>query len=514
MFKHEKLIQLTRAIALKGYFINEMPIVVQEGSHYVVIEGNRRITACKVLLEPELAPKKYQSEIKSLVQDFDIETITKLSCVVAPSRDEAKVIIQNRHMGGSQVERWDGMRQDRWYVNDMAAGYTIETIAQIYAVSQNEVLNAILRYKIYHEATQIPNLSDKAFRFVNIPEKFPISTMWRVVANKNVASFLGLKFTSSGEVEILLPIVEYGKRFAKIIEDLANKKITSRTLNTADEIAKYLEKIITSGAFDLSIVAESDDENSIDAANLIPVTNENAEEDEFEASTTDNDADKQDGLGEGVNKPTRTKVKRASPKPKTLISYVFKCQTTIPRIDEVFNELKTIPLSKPNAIAVLFRTLLELLMTRYVEDSGLFERIKDEQVLEYVTSNRKIEENLIKYLKQRHEIEESPEAVKRILKLREEVTERWFPSLGFMIKFFSDNAAELIPNSSIREAFQGYVRQQATVTHSEFNSFVHNPFFRPDSAVLQEFWGHFAPFINFLISGITSAEEEHKLQEA
>jgi hypothetical protein len=302
MFKHEKLIQLTRAIALKGYFINEMPIVVLEGGYHVVIEGNRRITACKVLLEPELAPKKYHSEIKGLVKDFDVETITKLSCVVAPSRDAAKVIIQNRHMGGSQVERWDGMRQDRWYVNDIAAGYPIEAIAQIYAVSQNEVLNAILRYKIYHEATQIPNLSDKAFRFVNIPEKFPISTMWRVVANKNVSSFLGLKFTSSGEVEILLPLVEYGKRFARIIEDLASKRITSRTLNTADEITYYLDNIISSEDFDLSIIAETDSEDAIDAASLVPTFDENAEGDDFEIITTENGADKKEEIIAGINK--------------------------------------------------------------------------------------------------------------------------------------------------------------------------------------------------------------------
>lgn len=39
------------------YFDNEVPIVVQEGRKYVVLEGNRRVSALKAIQQPDLGPR-------------------------------------------------------------------------------------------------------------------------------------------------------------------------------------------------------------------------------------------------------------------------------------------------------------------------------------------------------------------------------------------------------------------------------------------------------------------------
>ncbi len=212
-----------------------------------------------------------------------------------------------------------------------------------------------------------------------------------------------------------------------------------------------------------------------------------------------------------VPRPTRRRRQ-----PNVLIGGEYTCQTSVPRINDIFEELQTIRLNKPNAIAILFRSLLDLLMGAYIDQKGLTETIKEAQVKEYVTANRKIEERLIKFLRERYTIEATPEEIKRELNLKEEVPARWTPSLGFMLKYFDDNADTLIPHASLREAFKSYMRQQETVTHSEFNAFVHNRFFRPDPAVLTEFWANFNPFITFLIDAITAEEEvqEDEVEEA
>lgn len=44
--------ELAKAIAINGYLLNEEPIVSKEGDSYVVLEGNRRVAACKILLNP------------------------------------------------------------------------------------------------------------------------------------------------------------------------------------------------------------------------------------------------------------------------------------------------------------------------------------------------------------------------------------------------------------------------------------------------------------------------------
>lgn len=47
--------ELVYSIAQNGYFAHEPLIVTEEGSVYTVIEGNRRLSALKVLLHPEIA---------------------------------------------------------------------------------------------------------------------------------------------------------------------------------------------------------------------------------------------------------------------------------------------------------------------------------------------------------------------------------------------------------------------------------------------------------------------------
>ncbi|WP_431293409.1 ParB/Srx family N-terminal domain-containing protein [Pedobacter sp. P26] len=58
MLEYEKVIQLAKDIAKMGFLPNEEPIVFKENNRYVVVEGNRRVTACKVLVDPDLIPKK------------------------------------------------------------------------------------------------------------------------------------------------------------------------------------------------------------------------------------------------------------------------------------------------------------------------------------------------------------------------------------------------------------------------------------------------------------------------
>lgn len=44
--------ELAKSIAINGYLPNEEPIVCKEGVNHIVLEGNRRMAACKVLLNP------------------------------------------------------------------------------------------------------------------------------------------------------------------------------------------------------------------------------------------------------------------------------------------------------------------------------------------------------------------------------------------------------------------------------------------------------------------------------
>ena len=47
LIEHHAVYDLAKDIAVNGYLINEEPIVCKEGDNYVVLEGNRRVAACR-----------------------------------------------------------------------------------------------------------------------------------------------------------------------------------------------------------------------------------------------------------------------------------------------------------------------------------------------------------------------------------------------------------------------------------------------------------------------------------
>src|SRR5882762_9376812 len=63
MLKDATIVELMGSIGEQGYFPGEPLLVVpaKKGGKYYVVEGNRRLSAVKLLLKPNLAPTKKKS---------------------------------------------------------------------------------------------------------------------------------------------------------------------------------------------------------------------------------------------------------------------------------------------------------------------------------------------------------------------------------------------------------------------------------------------------------------------
>src|SRR4051812_10281113 len=57
---------IARSIVDSGYFPNEVLVAVREDSKLVIVEGNCRLAACKLLISPDAAPTNLQSKFRSL----------------------------------------------------------------------------------------------------------------------------------------------------------------------------------------------------------------------------------------------------------------------------------------------------------------------------------------------------------------------------------------------------------------------------------------------------------------
>jgi hypothetical protein len=70
LYAEEEVYETARLIIRDGYFDNEVPIVVKDGSTYVVLEGNRRVGALKVLRDPTLIPA-HEHTIRAMVKRYE-----------------------------------------------------------------------------------------------------------------------------------------------------------------------------------------------------------------------------------------------------------------------------------------------------------------------------------------------------------------------------------------------------------------------------------------------------------
>lgn len=84
---------------------------------FVVCEGNRRVTALKILNEPALADgTEYSKRFRELGAEFRKARITQVRGVLYPSVDAARPDVYRRHTNdqdGKGLEAWDPFAQDR-----------------------------------------------------------------------------------------------------------------------------------------------------------------------------------------------------------------------------------------------------------------------------------------------------------------------------------------------------------------------------------------------------------------
>ncbi len=115
---------LAEDIAKNGLSPSDLPIVTlhDDGVHYLVLEGNRRIAALKILANPNLvkygSDKSIREKLKKISDDAQGQPLPeKIACVEFPSEEEAAHWLELRHQGQNQgrgVVAWDGQATDRF----------------------------------------------------------------------------------------------------------------------------------------------------------------------------------------------------------------------------------------------------------------------------------------------------------------------------------------------------------------------------------------------------------------
>lgn len=199
MLEDAGLIDLMRSIADQGFFPGE-PILVcpdhEDPDSRVVVEGNRRLAACLLLNNPDLAPTRR----RSVRQVATLSTPpTAIPCLQFTERNEILQHLGYRHVTG--IKEWEPLAKARFLQQryDNLTGSKLErsrVLARSIGSRSDYVLRLLTAYAIYQTAVTrnffgIVGLSESAVDF---------SLISSVLAYEKIISFLGL--SSAADVDV------------------------------------------------------------------------------------------------------------------------------------------------------------------------------------------------------------------------------------------------------------------------------------------------------------------------
>jgi len=142
----EDVLDLARGIERNnGLFYGERIIVFEEAGKTIVLEGNRRVAACQMLLSPALVPANFKSRFPQASAQTKA-AIRSISADVSPSRAVAEPILTKRHTE-QNAKPWSPVAKMRRAVRLLDA-HSVEEVAQLLGASVGQVRKLIRPYRL------------------------------------------------------------------------------------------------------------------------------------------------------------------------------------------------------------------------------------------------------------------------------------------------------------------------------------------------------------------------------
>lgn len=244
MVKNYRIYDLAKSITQDGFFPDKRIIVFRENKskQFTVLEGNRRVTAIKILLNPDIVETSDIEKFRKLSNLIDKKQIELIDVVIAPSREAANPILFKEHTQNTSMS-WSRLMQAEFYVRQIENGHNVDNIQKTYNIPKSEILTFLRLYNMHDLATKQTGLSSKAFEIIADKQNFPASVLERVYDSPLMKTFLKIDFNDKGEVTGQTSKESFQKAFKVILEDIANESINTRVLNREEDFRRYIDKI-------------------------------------------------------------------------------------------------------------------------------------------------------------------------------------------------------------------------------------------------------------------------------
>ncbi|MCE0828212.1 DUF4145 domain-containing protein [Buttiauxella sp. A2-C2_NF] len=254
LFENEKIERLAGKIVEKGFISHDPIYAVKEGSNYIIVEGNRRVSALKCLLDPSLVPSAAKKrKIENLKNKMGADKIEKIEVFVAPSRRAVDNVLFELHAEGKS--QWNRQQKNKFIASiGIEDGESIDEIAGRFNVKVSDIQDSVQEYMLERYFTELDLPND--IEDIALKNKFNISIISRLVNTKKFGELTGFSIRGN-KLTTTCSKYLFNAILRGFVIDIVNKSINSRNLNTARDIEAYLDKAIKN-------IPDSDESDVVD----------------------------------------------------------------------------------------------------------------------------------------------------------------------------------------------------------------------------------------------------------
>ena len=320
----EKVFNLAQHILKNGLNPNDNVQVVassHDKTKYIVLEGNRRAVALKLVAHPDLIDQNpaLKKRFRKLHEDYRGKISEEIICSVYDDPKDADVWIGIKHgygISGVGTDGWDPIQKQRF--GEKTEGKTPIALQTI---------------KLLQSSTDVPD--DIKSSLINLKT----TNLDRLLSDSQVRDFLGIEI-NNGVIQSGIEQKEVIKGLTRIAKDLLDPQFSVKKIYTKDDRKDYIAKFSQTYQPDITKKAKTPWQ--------------------FNASS----------VGPLIKSTTKPK---PNPKDrKSLIPSSCGIKISKPRVNAIYHELRKINVIKfTNAVAVLYRVFVELSVDCYIEKHKL-----------------------------------------------------------------------------------------------------------------------------------------------
>jgi hypothetical protein len=244
LFQTEDILDLASGILENGGMLpGERIIVLKEGRHQVVLEGNRRVCACQVLLDRSRIPTGHKTSVPGLDEDVR-KRLLRLQADLAPSREAAEYVITRRHTEPG-IKRWSIVAKQRRIARFLQEGHTLEEAANYYNEELYQLRRVMQGFGLLAEVRRLPTWTAAEKKQLQNPSLVvnPFIRFFQLAGTKDA---FGITFD---EVDAKVAVATPGQDYEKSLENAARLLLLPdqkgrRAANTRTEASDLLPKVL------------------------------------------------------------------------------------------------------------------------------------------------------------------------------------------------------------------------------------------------------------------------------